>query len=199
MRYLLMFLCFGLIICSCSDDNPLEREREIEEEWTITDFTLMTTVENQTVTDGVHWSTYNGQEYDFDKPLIDTMILNQGARFDIEIKLIDNLVISNRDFTDVIRVKKDEYMFFFEFTDGIFSEPRGNGNIDNRDDTINYTDEDANGIPVGINTKWRAGLRGASPGELRVVLKHQPNLKTETSGFEDGETVIDITFPVIIL
>jgi len=88
-------------------------------------------------------------------------------------------------------------MFFFSFTDGIFSDPSGDGNVDNRSDPLNYNDQDANGLPVGLSTAWTAGGHTDTPGEFNIVLKHQPDgQKTSTSDASVGGTDVDITFPL---
>jgi hypothetical protein len=100
------------------------------------------------------------------------------------------------DVTEEVEAEGDEHIFFFSWTNDVFSDPSGNGNIDNRADDVNYQDEDINGLPLGLETIWTAGA--ASSGEFRVVLKHQPDLKSATSESGIGETDLDLTFTVKI-
>jgi len=100
------------------------------------------------------------------------------------------------DVTEEVAAEGDEHIFFFSWTNDVFSDPSGNGNIDNRADDVNYQDEDINGLPLGLETIWTAGA--ASSGEFRVVLKHQPDLKSATSESGIGETDLDLTFTVKI-
>lgn len=87
----------------------------------------------------------------------------------------------------------DEHQVFFAFTNDAFSNPMGDGNIDNAADAVNYEDEDSNGLPLGLETTWTTG--GAiSEGMFRVVLQHQPGVKTATSSIADGDSDFDITF-----
>jgi hypothetical protein len=86
-----------------------------------------------------------------------------------------------------------EHLFFFGWTNSVFFNPAGNGNIDNRSDGINYNDSDENGLPIGLNTNWSSSVNAAS-GKFRVMLKHQPDLKSQTSTSSDGETDFDIEF-----
>ena len=85
-----------------------------------------------------------------------------------------------------------EHQFFFAFTEGAFTNPTGNGNIDNASDPIVYNDTDGNGNPVGLNTSWTTS--GASSGTFTVQLQHQPDVKTATSGANDGDTDFALTF-----
>ena len=86
-----------------------------------------------------------------------------------------------------------EHLFFFGWTNSVFFNPIGNGNIDNRSDGINYNDADENSLPIGLSTNWSSSVNAAS-GEFRVMLKHQPDLKSQTSTSSDGETDFDIEF-----
>jgi hypothetical protein len=95
-----------------------------------------------------------------------------------------------------IEEEGDEHQFFFEWTN-VFSNPAGNGNIDNRNDPVNYSieDKDINGLPIGLSTSWTT-TDVASSGTFTVLLKHQPDLKSGTSTSSDGETDIDLTFTI---
>lgn len=99
--------------------------------------------------------------------------------------------------TDEVEEEGDEHMFFFSWTNNIFSNPAGNGNIDNRTDAVNYTgganSTDVNNRPLGLTTTWTSSVSVAS-GSFRVLLKHQPGLKSDTSDSNTGETDLDLTF-----
>jgi len=95
--------------------------------------------------------------------------------------------------TDEVRNEGDEHMLFFEFTENAFSDPIGNGNLDNRTDPLNYEDMDKNGEPIGLITTWTTG-DAVSGANFRVVLKHQPALKTGNSGSSEGSTDLDLTW-----
>ncbi len=103
--------------------------------------------------------------------------------------------------TDEVEEEGDEHIFFFAWTNNTFSNPTGNGNIDARADAVNYSggtnSNDANGKPLGLTTTWTsATLVGTATlsGTFRVLLKHQPGLKTDTSDSNTGETDLDLTF-----
>ncbi len=107
--------------------------------------------------------------------------------------------------TKEVEEEGDEHMFFFGWTNDTFSNPAGNGNIDVRADAVNYTgasnSKDVNGRPLGITTTWTtvtlAGTTARS-GAFRVVLKHQPELKTDTSDSNIGETDLDLSFTLSV-
>jgi hypothetical protein len=102
--------------------------------------------------------------------------------------------------SDEVAEEGIEHMFFFSWTNNLFSNPSGNGNIDNRNDPVLYEGGayavDKNGRPLGLITTWTtaASTGSALTGNFRVLLKHQPDLKSDTSDSTTGETDLDVTF-----
>lgn len=129
--------------------------------------------------------------------------LVKNKQYTLAIELINGLYQQGEDGYDVskeVEEEGDEHQFFFSFSEGVFSSPNGTGNIkDNASSavgTINYLDEDANGRPIGLNTSWTTASVGTTGKSFRVILKHQPDLKSTTSTSLDGESDLDITFVV---
>jgi hypothetical protein len=125
--------------------------------------------------------------------------LNAATSYTLTIQLINELAQSTDPaykVTEEVEEEGDEHMFFFSWTNNVFNDPTGNGNIDNRDDDVNYEDEDDNGLPLGLETFWTTAA--SSSGSFRVVLKHQPELKNATSTSSTGETDLDIEFTINI-
>lgn len=127
------------------------------------------------------------------------IILESDTEYVLEIELINGLAqpgTAEYDVTDEVSEEGAEHMFFFAWTGNLFSDPEGDGNVDDRADAVNYEDEDVEGNPLGLRTTWTTGA--AASGDLRVILKHQPDLKSATSDVNTGETDLDIAFPVVI-
>jgi hypothetical protein len=123
--------------------------------------------------------------------------LAANTSYTLTIELINELADpTDEEYNITAEVEEEgvEHMFFFSWTNNVFSDPAGNGNIDNRADAVNYNDEDDNGLPLGISTSWTTS--GASSGKFRVILKHQPDLKTASSTSTTGETDLDIEFDI---
>jgi hypothetical protein len=123
--------------------------------------------------------------------------LEAGKTYSMSVTLTNGLAQPSDpeyDLTEEVREEGDEHILFYSWTNNVFFNPEGDGNFDNRNDPLNYEDEDENGLPVGLETSWTAGSQ--SSGDLRVVLKHQPDLKSASSGASEGETDLDITFPI---
>lgn len=120
--------------------------------------------------------------------------------YTLTIGLINGLASPNSDeynITEEVEEEGDEHMFFFGWTNNVFSNPTGNGNIDNRADAVNYTggsnSVDMNNLPLGLTTTWATSINAAS-GSFRIILKHQPETKSRTSDSNVGETDLDISF-----
>lgn len=125
------------------------------------------------------------------------VILSANTAYDLEISLINELaepLDPAYHLTDEVRDEADEHIFYFGWTGNIFASPSGDGNIDQRADLIHYEDADANSLPLGLTTSWTTA--DVSSGDFRIILKHQPDIKSATSSVEDGETDLDIVFEV---
>ncbi len=126
--------------------------------------------------------------------------LTKNTSYSLAISLINTLADPSApeyNITEEVSEEGDEHMFFFAWTGNVFSNPAGNGNADNRNDAVNYNDEDANGQPLGLETSWTS-TDVASDGAFRIILKHQPELKTSTSDSTVGETDLDISFEITV-
>ena len=124
---------------------------------------------------------------------VDDISLVQNTEYELSIMLENT--IEGENITAEIEEEDDEHQFFFAWTGDIFNDPMGDGNIDNADDPINYNDMDGNSLPIGLSTNWSTDV-AMSSGTFRVVLKHQPGIKSATSTSNDGGTDIDITWSV---
>ena len=120
--------------------------------------------------------------------------LPANSSFQLFIKL-DNS-ITDEDVTLEVQDEGTAHLLFFGFTQDIFSQPPGIGNIENREGHVNYIDEDDNGLPIGLITGWQTGDPGN--GTFTIVLKHQKDIKSETSTSQDGITDLNLTWELVI-
>jgi hypothetical protein len=104
--------------------------------------------------------------------------------------------IENEDIGEEVKEEGDEHQIFFGFTEDLFANPTGSGNISPSAGTVIYDDQDENNLPIGLITTWRTEVTGS--GIFRILLKHQPDLKTATSTSATGSSDIDITWAVEI-
>jgi hypothetical protein len=174
------------LFISCNDDDfpPAENEEEI-----LTDVIL-----SFDALGGATPIEVSAKDPDGGGPeniqILDELVLQPNTTYQLSI-FLENSVGQER-ITDEVSEEADEHLFFFEWTDSLFSDPAGNGNVDNRSDIINYLDQDAEGLPLGLTSYWTTG--DATLGTFRIVLKHQPGIKTSTSTVVQGETDVDLTW-----
>lgn len=131
------------------------------------------------------------------------IVLKKGLDYTLSIQLINGLYNPGEegyDITAEVEEEGNEHQFFFRWSEGVFSSPSGTGNI--KDDasttvgSVNYTDEDSNGRGIGLATAWTTAANSSFGKSFRVVLKHQPDIKSSTSTSLDGETDLDINFTI---
>ena len=132
-----------------------------------------------------------------------SITLAKATTYTMTIQLVNGLYKTTDDGYDVtkqIEKEADEHQFFFSWNAGLFSNPTGDGNIDNRNDPLNYgTSVDKNGRPVGLTTTWTtAATASTGTNSFRILLKHQPDIKSGTSTSSDGESDLDLTFVISV-
>ncbi len=188
---LALFAVGVLMLAGCEDDDPKKEDTpELITKATLT-FTPngggSAVVVSATDPDGE-----GVQDIRVDGPIN----LAANTTYTLSIALINELADPSDEeynITEEVEEEGDEHMFFFGWSNSAFSNPAGNGNIDARVDAVNYLDEDEGGLPIGLSTSWTTGT-AVSRATFRVILKHQPDLKTATSGSQVGETDLDIEF-----
>ncbi len=194
-KVMLILMVFSfLTLTSCDEDDPVKED--VPE--LITKATLVFTPSGGGAAVTATATDPDGdgvQDITVDGPIN----LASGTTYTLTIVLINELADSTDeeyDISEEVEEEGDEHMFFYGWTDGLFSDPVGNGNTDNRADDVNYNDEDDDGLPLGLETTWTAGAAGS--GTFRIVLKHQPDLKSSVSDVNTGETDLDVTFDINI-
>lgn len=123
--------------------------------------------------------------------------LTKGITYTLTIELINGLYNPGADGYDIskeVLAEGDEHQFFFSWTNGVFSSPTDSGNIGSVPGIVNYQDEDINGLPIGLTTSWTTSTNMGTAKTFRVLLKHQPIIKSKTSTYLDGESDLDISF-----
>ena len=193
LNILLYSLLSLVIFTACEDDDVVPEEEEEME--VITDVTLVFTSDAGAVV------TASAQDPDGEGVqelvVLDEIQLQAGTNYTLTFDIMNNLESPGEDIGDEIAEEDDEHQIFFAWTEGAFSNPTGNGNIDNASDPVNYNDADGNGNPLGLNTSWTAG-DPTTAASFTVRLQHQPDVKTSTSGASDGDTDFELQFRLTI-
>ena len=193
LNILLYSLLSLVIFTACEDDDVVTEEEEEME--VITDVTLVFTSDAGAVV------TASAQDPDGEGVqelvVLDEIQLQAGTNYTLTFDIMNNLETPGASIAEEIAEEDDEHQIFFAWTEGAFSNPTGNGNIDNASDPVNYNDADGNGNPLGLNTSWTAG-DPTTAASFTVRLQHQPDVKTSTSGANDGDTDFELQFRLTI-
>jgi hypothetical protein len=189
-----MIAAIGLFLVSCDDPEAPEPENEVEE---FTYIELIFTNENNPndVRKGI-WEDADG--FGPGAPVIlQQPTLAANTPYVLTFVMENRLLNPVENLLDEIEDEEDEHQIFFEFDTDIFSSPTGVGNVANRNGAINYLDQDTNGLPVGLRTRWVTG-EPVNNARFRVILGHQPGVKSATSAWDSGDIDWDITFQLTI-
>lgn len=177
--FLSSFAVFALLFTSCEKDDP----DPINEEELITTLNyILTPVGGGTSV------TLSFQDLDGDggnAPIITGGTLALNATYDAMVEVLNEAETPVEDITIEVQNEAEEHQFFFQT------------NIAGL--TINYTDQDANGNPIGLMSS--VSTQNATSGGLRVTLRHEPDKSAAGVANGDitnagGETDIEVTFPV---
>ena len=192
----ILFSVITIIGCSNDDDVAPEEENEVE---VFTDVTLVFT-NTADVNDVVRASAQDPDGTGIQElQILDAITLAADTEYTLTYEILNALDPADiEDIGDEILEEDNEHQFFFSFTENVFANPTGNGNIDAAADPINYNDADENGNPVGLSSTWTTSSTASSGASFTVRLQHQPDVKTVTSGSNDGDTDFALTFALNI-
>ena len=192
----ILFSVITIIGCSNDDDVAPEEENEVE---VFTDVTLVftnTADVNDVVTASAQDPDGTGIQ---ELQILDAITLAADTEYTLTYEILNALDPADiEDIGDEILEEDNEHQFFFSFTENVFANPTGNGNIDAAADPINYNDADENGNPVGLSSTWTTSSTASSGASFTVRLQHQPDVKTASSGSNDGDTDFALTFALNI-
>ena len=175
LKYILPLLLLGLIV-SCKD-NPASGDDGPGEEELITQVTLTLTASDNSET-SVTWE-------DSDGPGGNSPV-QAGMTYTGTIELLNTTESPAEDITEEVREEDDEHQFFYTVEGG------ANGRV-----TVDITDTDENGLPVGLEYTVTVSDGDAATGSLNVVLSHYDDAPKDGTTRSD-ETDIDIDIPVEI-
>lgn len=177
LKYVLFVAVLTLTFTACDSTEPSD-EGPGEEEF-ITRVVVTLTGGGQTITANATDPDGDGANFQ-----IDTINLTAGVTYTGSVELADD--INNEDITEEIEEEDDEHQFFYTAGGGIA------GRV-----TVTVTDQDGNGLPVGLSFTLAVSDGDGASGTLNVVLSHfddEPKNGTDRS----DETDVDVTFPVQI-
>ena len=194
LNYLLFAVLTLFVFTACEEDEAVPEEEEEME--VITDVKLVFTPTGGGAAVEAVAQDPDGEGVQ-DLQVLGAINLKANTEYLLSVIIENCLEDPCEDVTEEIAEEAEEHQFFFAFTNDAFTSPAGNGNIDNASDPINYIGYDGNGNPVGLNTNWTTG-NPTTAASFTVRLQHQPDVKTATSGANDGDTDFELQFRLTI-
>tara|TARA_B110000211_G_C14075367_1_gene551799 strand:+ start:877 stop:1497 length:621 start_codon:yes stop_codon:yes gene_type:complete len=193
-KYSLMaILLAGITLTGCEKEDDEVPDKENEEE-VITDVKLIFT--NTANSNDIVEAKANDPDGVGVQELVilDEIDLDISKTYTLTFEVMNNLEDPGEDIGLEILEEDDEHQIFFSFSKNAFTNPLGNGNIDNASDPLDYNDVDGSGNPVGLSTSWTTSSTVLTGGSFTVRLQHQPDVKTASSGANDGDTDFELNF-----
>ena len=190
---LIMLLISGAVIVGCSKDDDDVPPEENEEE-VITDVKLIftnTADSNDVVQARAQDPDGAGVQ---ELAILDEITLGTNKTYTLTLEVMNNLHSPGENIGEEIAEEDEEHQLFFSFSNDVFASPTGNGNIDNSSDPLNYNDMDSKGNPVGLSTNWTTSSTQSTGGTFVVRLQHQPDVKSSSTGANDGDTDFELNF-----
>lgn len=177
VRMTFAILTLSIIGYSCKkDDNSPVNEEEL-----ITTLRLNLKESGTTTTKVFEFKDPDGEGGN-PPTKFDPIVLDASKTYTCDIEVLNESVTPSENITAEILAEANDHQFYFEPT-GV------NINITN-------LNNDANGLPVGLNSAWTTGA--VSSGTLKVTLKHKPGTKAAGDPTSKGETDIEVIFPTSV-
>tara|TARA_Y100000766_G_C18900954_1_gene603383 strand:- start:1955 stop:2581 length:627 start_codon:yes stop_codon:yes gene_type:complete len=186
----------GLILVGCKKDEEDPHHEHDHEVFTDVKLIFTNTEDSEDIVEATAQDS-DGEGVDI-LQVKNAINLDTSKSYTLTFEIMNNLETPGENIGAEIKEEDDEHQVFFSFSEGAFSNPSGNGNIDKASDPIVYNDKDENGFPVGLNTSWETSSTPLEKGTFTVQLQHQPGVKTATSSVEDGDADFVLRFELNI-
>ncbi|MDC1188565.1 GTP cyclohydrolase [Flavobacteriales bacterium] len=205
-------LAAAVLLTGCEKEEKEVPEEEHDHEVITNVHLIFTNVDDPSDVVEVEAEDHDGEGVE-ELEILDTINLDASKTYDLTFEILnahddhdddcddcddeDNHDDEAEDMGAEIADEADEHQLFFGFTNNIFTNPEGDGNIDDASHDVVYNDLDSKGNPLGLNTSWTTS--GAyEDGKFRVILMHQPGIKTSSSSSKDGDADFDLEFVINI-
>jgi hypothetical protein len=184
IKYILvLLLAFNILSCDSPGDATVDPPPEL-----ITDV-LVILKDSANMQDSViaTFSDPDGPSGSV-QPTITGVTLSPGKTYIGMIRLEDRSKTPLEDITEEIREESDAHQFFYTPSEGLQLHT-----------SVEITDQDDNGLPLGLEFKLRTSVVAApATGILNVVLSHFEEAGSKNGTDRSDESDIDIDFPVTI-
>jgi hypothetical protein len=179
-KSLLLLSLATLSIMGCKDDEETTNPLPIDQGELITTIQLLMRDTLTNVTDTITYSDSDGPGGN--APVIDSILLSSGSVYEMSLLLLDQSKTPFDTISNEVEEEADQHLFVFT------ASPATNFI------TVNITDSDVNGNPVGLHSY--VNCQGSGIGLLGLVLRHYNTAADKTNGTSSYDSDIDVTFAV---
>lgn len=175
-RILILLLALGFTACSNDDDDP----EPVNEEEIITTVRVTLQAAGGTV-------TLQSQDLDGDGPNPPEVTvsgpLQANTTYTGSVQVLNETETPTENITEEVEEEAEEHQFFYGVSGSI--------------NQVTYTDQDANGNPIGLSFTLETGAAGAAG--LTVTLRHEPKKPNDgTLTDAGGETDVAQSFTLTV-
>lgn len=168
----LLLLFVSLLFSGCDNDDP----KPVNEEEVITTVQITLVPEGSGIPVTLKFFDADGEQGSIAPLITVSGALKAGTAYSGVIELWNETENPPGNITEEVAEEAEAHLFCFGVSGDL---------------AIAYEDEDANGDPIGLLTRWEAGAAGTA--QVTVSLRHQDGTKTgECPG--GGETDVQVVF-----
>lgn len=168
-KFLSMFILAGVLFSSCSSNDDEALPEPVNEEEVITTVALTLVPQGDAETVVISYQDLDGDGPDAPVTNISGNLASN-TTYSGSVSVLNELETPAENITEEVEEEGDEHQFFYTVGSSL-------------DATVEYTDEDENGSPVGVTFDLITGE--ASSGSLTVTLRHEPN--KDAAGVSEGD------------
>lgn len=178
MKNLFAILIALTTLLSCSKDDPQLSHSEL-----ITSFKIVLIANDLSDAIIIEHKDLDGPDGP-QQPFSSTVVLRANTTYDGTMEILNHNATPTENLKAEIVSEGVDHQVFFQ-TNSI--------NL-----SVEYMDEDASGMPIGIQSRFKVGEAGQ--GKLKIQIKHQPEKNMEGDSDRAGGTIdIEGEFDVIIV
>jgi hypothetical protein len=181
-KLFLLLSLFSLTFIACKDDDETFNPLPIDQGELITTIQLLMRDTITNTTDTINYRDIDGPGGN--APSIDSMQLSAGRVYEMTVLLLDESKSPVDTISNEVEEEADQHLFVFT------ASPASNFF------SVNITDTDVNGNPVGL--KSNVNCQNAGTGTFGLVLRHYNTAADKTNATSGYDSDIDVTFAVIL-
>lgn len=174
--FAMMFMSLSLLMTACTKDDPTPPP--VNEEELITTVKLKIKETGATTPNVITWKDVDG--IGGNPPTIQSIQLSANKTYEVEVEFLDESKNPPLDITEEILEEADDHEVFYQQSNNLVN--------------IIRTDKDSQNLPLGLKATLTTTATGLA--NLTVILKHKPGTKATGDDVFDGETDIEVAFPL---